>query len=86
MLVDALAKAEGVELNRLQENAAVARAIINKNKVVLAKPMTFMNNSGESVGKLSRFYKVITVLLSLSQPLSSLSAVARQSVFQSCGL
>lgn len=71
MLVDALAKAEGVELNRLQENAAVARAIINKKKVVLAKPLTFMNNSGESVGRLSRFYKVMTVPSSLAQPFSA---------------
>jgi peptidyl-tRNA hydrolase, PTH1 family len=58
MLVDALAQITGVELNRLQHNAAVARVILNKKKVVLVKPLTFMNNSGESVGKLSRFYKV----------------------------
>lgn len=58
MLIDAVAKSEGVELNRLQHNAAVARVILNNKKVVLVKPLTFMNNSGESVGKLARFYKV----------------------------
>jgi peptidyl-tRNA hydrolase, PTH1 family len=58
MLVDALANAEGVRLDRLQHNAAVARTVVNNKKLILAKPMTFMNNSGESVGKLQRFYKV----------------------------
>ena len=28
-------------------------------QVLLVKPVTFMNNSGESVGALAKFYKVI---------------------------
>jgi hypothetical protein len=57
MLIDALAQEMGVEVNRLQENSAVARGRLCDQKVLLAKPMTFMNNSGESVGKLARFYR-----------------------------
>lgn len=61
MLIDALAKAEGITVNRIQENAQVGRGRLCGKKILLAKPMTFMNVSGESVGKLSRFYKVIRV-------------------------
>ena len=61
MLVDALARVESITMDRLQENAAVGRGRCSGKKVLLAKPMTFMNNSGESVGRLARFYRVRTV-------------------------
>jgi len=32
--------------------------VIIKNTIILAKPQTFMNNSGEAVLKISRFYKI----------------------------
>ena len=57
-VVDALARAQGVNLNKLQEGAAVARCSVAGHRVVLAKPMTFMNNSGGPVRKLVNFYKV----------------------------
>ncbi len=56
-LVDALAAAQGVKLNKLQEGAAVARCSMAGQRVLLAKPMTFMNNSGGPVRKLVNFYK-----------------------------
>ncbi len=59
-MVDALARAQGVNLNKLQEGAAVARCSVAGHRVVLAKPMTFMNNSGGPVRKLINFYKVRT--------------------------
>jgi len=43
---------------RLQKNCHVGRTRILGKKVVLAKPMTFMNTSGEGVSKLARYYKV----------------------------
>lgn len=58
MLVDALARSEAISVDRLQDNAAVGRGRLCGKKVLLAKPLTFMNNSGESVGKLARFYRV----------------------------
>ena len=63
--VDFLAKSEGISIDKVQCNAAVGRGRIggsssssNSSRVLLAKPLTFMNVSGESVGKLARFYRV----------------------------
>ena len=62
--VDFLAKAEGIAIDKVQCNAAVGKGRIggggggNSSRVLLAKPLTFMNVSGESVGKLARFYRV----------------------------
>ena len=57
-LVDAIARAEGIAVNKLQEGAAVGRGRLAGQRILLAKPMTFMNVSGESVRKLVNFYKV----------------------------
>lgn len=60
--VDFLAKSEGIAIDKVQCNAAVGKGRIgggrNSSRVLLAKPLTFMNVSGESVGKLARFYRV----------------------------
>jgi len=58
MVIDALAKKENIDVKRIQDNAAVGRGRLFDKKILLAKPMTFMNVSGESVGKLSRFYRI----------------------------
>ena len=37
------------------------KALVSKkvpNEIILAKPLTFMNNSGDAVGKIARFYKI----------------------------
>ncbi len=39
-------------------NAEVAKTVINKKRVLLAKPQTFMNNSGLAVRALCDFYKI----------------------------
>lgn len=39
-------------------NAEISKGLIEKKRVVLAKPQTFMNNSGESVRALLDFYKL----------------------------
>ena len=58
MLIDELAKSEGIECRKLEKSAAVGKGEIEGQQVLLVKPVTFMNNSGESVGALARFYKV----------------------------
>ncbi len=58
MVIDALARSEGIDMRKLEHSAAVGRGQLHGQKVILAKPMTFMNNSGDSVAALARFYKV----------------------------
>ncbi|KAL3141050.1 hypothetical protein ABBQ32_005560 [Trebouxia sp. C0010 RCD-2024] len=57
-VLDALARKLGVSLNKAQDKAFQARGTIAGQQVILAKPITFMNLSGEAVGKLTRYYKV----------------------------
>lgn len=58
MVADHLAKGLEVKFGKVQSEAMVAQAGSGESRVVLAKPRTFMNNSGVSVGQLVRFYKV----------------------------
>ena len=58
MLVDRLAGRLGVIFSRLETKALVTKAEYSGRRIVLAKPQTFMNLSGQAVGSLVRFYKV----------------------------
>ena len=57
-LVDRLAGRLGVTFSRLESKALVTKAEYSGRRIVLAKPQTFMNLSGQAVGSLVRFYKV----------------------------
>ena len=61
-MLDTLARKLGLSLNKAQDKAFQARGTIAGQQVILAKPITFMNLSGEAVGKLTRYYKVWTCL------------------------
>ncbi|MCR4256342.1 MAG: aminoacyl-tRNA hydrolase, partial [Candidatus Uhrbacteria bacterium] len=39
-------------------NAEISEARVNGDRVIMAKPLTFMNASGEAVAALARFYKI----------------------------
>ena len=58
MLVDRLAVKINARFTRLQSRALVASAIIADRKIILGKPQTFMNLSGQSVQGLVHFYKL----------------------------
>jgi peptidyl-tRNA hydrolase, PTH1 family len=58
MVVDRLCQKWGVKPNRLQARALITTTMVGEEKVVLAKPQTFMNLSGQSAAALVRFYKV----------------------------
>jgi len=58
IVVDQLAEKLGVEFRRMQSNAMVTKARYQDHRLILAKPRTYMNNSGQAVGALARFYKV----------------------------
>jgi PTH1 family peptidyl-tRNA hydrolase len=57
-LIDRLAKERGIELSRRAFLSLYGRGKIEKEEVILAKPLTYMNLSGEAVGRLLRFFKV----------------------------
>ena len=57
MVVDRLCEAFNIRLARLQSKALIGTGTWETKKIVLAKPQTFMNLSGQCVGSLMRFYK-----------------------------
>lgn len=57
MVIDRLANTLGLTFSRNEKlKALIARS--DDKKVILAKPVTFMNFSGESVRKITLFYKI----------------------------
>jgi PTH1 family peptidyl-tRNA hydrolase len=57
MLMDRLAERLGVKFSRLESKALVTKGEHQGRRVILAKPQTYMNLSGQAVGSLLRFYK-----------------------------
>ncbi|KAJ4796782.1 Peptidyl-tRNA hydrolase [Rhynchospora pubera] len=57
-MIDAIAEAEGIPLSKMQFKALFGKGQIGDVPVMLAKPQTFMNASGESVGPLVSYYKI----------------------------
>ena len=55
---DELAVRNGLRFSGKQAMAEIARGTIEGQPVILAKPLTFMNNSGQAVSALARFYKI----------------------------
>jgi hypothetical protein len=49
MAIDAFASHHGLDFKGLQKSCHVARGVVHGSKVLLAKPMTFMNNSGVGI-------------------------------------
>jgi PTH1 family peptidyl-tRNA hydrolase len=58
MVVDRLAEKYGIRLGRVQQKAITGEGRIKERPVILVKPQTFMNRSGDSVGPLANYYKV----------------------------
>ena len=58
MAGDAMAKAQGTAINRARFKALTGTCEINGEGVMLMKPQTFMNLSGEAVAQAVNFYKI----------------------------
>jgi peptidyl-tRNA hydrolase, PTH1 family len=58
MVVDRLAARLGVTFSRLESKALVTKADYQGQRLVLVKPRTFMNLSGQPISSLTRYYKV----------------------------
>jgi len=58
MAVDQLAAQHGIALGKVQNKALTGNGRIAGQPVILAKPQTYMNDSGSAVGPLANYYKV----------------------------
>lgn len=56
--IDYIADKYGIAMDFMKHKAICGKGIIEGEKVILAKPMTYMNLSGESVRELVDYYKV----------------------------
>ena len=58
MTADAFAKAHGLSINRARFRALTATCELGEEKLLLMKPQTYMNLSGEAAAQAVRFYKI----------------------------
>jgi PTH1 family peptidyl-tRNA hydrolase len=57
LALDYLAGKYGVKIDRAKFKALVGETLIAGKRVLLMKPQTFMNHSGEAIAEAARFYK-----------------------------
>lgn len=57
-VIDALADMAGISVMEKKHKAIIGKGVIDGQKVILAKPQTYMNLSGESVREIIDYYKV----------------------------
>ena len=77
MAADAMAKEKNVNINKARFKALTATCDIGGESVLLMKPQTFMNLSGDAVAQAAKFYKipperVIVVSDEISLPIGKL--------------
>ena len=60
--MELLAQRHGLRLDKMQQRAMTGSGVIpcggERHKVLLARPLTYMNSSGEAVAPLARYYGV----------------------------
>jgi len=56
--IDVLARKYGIKVKKKQFRALTGEGFIDGEKVILVKPMTYMNNSGEAVSEIVKYYKI----------------------------
>ncbi len=56
--IDHIARQTGATVSRLKYKALCGNAVLGGKRVLLMKPQTFMNNSGEAVREAMAFYKI----------------------------
>ena len=57
-MIDAIGNKFGIDVKTKKHKALVGRGIIDGMRVILAKPQTYMNLSGESIREIADFYKI----------------------------
>lgn len=56
--IDLIAKEETIDVSDKKHKALIGKGVVSGQKVILAKPQTYMNLSGESVRQLIDYYKI----------------------------
>ena len=56
--IDAMASEFGIDVNRVKFKGLIGEGRIGSEKVILLKPQTYMNLSGQSVREIMNFYKI----------------------------
>ncbi|MCK9478421.1 MAG: aminoacyl-tRNA hydrolase [Firmicutes bacterium] len=57
-MLDVVASAYNIKVSKIKFRSLIGEGLICDKRVVLAKPQTFMNLSGESVGAIASYYKI----------------------------
>ena len=58
MAADALAKRLQISVDRVKFHALIGDGMCGEKRILLAKPQTFMNLSGQAVDEIMRFYRI----------------------------
>ena len=58
-IIDVIGKNANINVLEKKHKAIIGKGYINGQKVILAKPQTYMNLSGESVRELINYYSVL---------------------------
>ena len=71
-VIDVIAKKAGIDVSEKKHKALIGKGVFGGQKVILAKPQTFMNLSGESIREIVDYYKVddTTELIVISDDIS----------------
>ena len=57
-VIDVIAEKYNISVDGKKNRAYIGKGMIEGQKVILAKPQTYMNLSGDSVGEMAQFYKI----------------------------
>ncbi|GKV32797.1 hypothetical protein SLEP1_g41374 [Rubroshorea leprosula] len=57
-MIDAFTEPQGIEMNTVHCKALFEQDFVDDAPVILGKPQTYMNLSGESIGPLAAYYKL----------------------------
>jgi peptidyl-tRNA hydrolase, PTH1 family len=58
MVADEISTHLDIKIGRVQSNALIGQGVLGDKRIIIAKPQTFMNLSGQAVSSLIRFYKI----------------------------
>lgn len=57
-VIDYISKEYGIKVNKIKHKALLGEGVLQGERVILAKPQTFMNLSGESIREICEYYKL----------------------------